>query len=102
LVVELGIRVLDGNDGDKTFEQIFSGYRRILLLQQIVLFSILIHRASQGGAEAGQMRAPVRIVNGVGVRHQLGVVAVVVLQDDIHGDVRFSGGAVLGVLVGAA
>ena len=50
---------------------------------------MLIDRPSEGAAKAGEMRAPVRIMNGVRVAEHEVVIAVVVLQHDF--DVNFDG-----------
>src|SRR6202023_492560 len=57
--------------------------RRILLLQQIALFGVLIDGAGERGAESGQMRTAVRIRNRIRKWQNLVVVAVVVLQHNI-------------------
>ena len=50
---------------------------------------MLIDRPSEGTAKAGEMRAPVGIMNGVRVAEHEVVIAVVVLQHDF--DVNFDG-----------
>src|SRR4051812_9694552 len=88
-----------GNDRDKTFQQIITRYRRILFFKDIVLLGVLINCPGQGRTETRLMRATIRIMNRVGVTHQLGIVAVVVLQNDVQSNVGFSERAVLSKLV---
>ena len=57
-----------------------------LSFKQIVRFRVLIDGLRQRGAEAGQMRAAVRVRNRVGEAQNLIVVAVVILQHDIDKD----------------
>ena len=54
-----------------------------LSFSQTIRARVLIDRVRQRGAKTGQMRAAVRIRNGVGETKNLIVVAVVVLQHDI-------------------
>src|SRR5207244_2647060 len=51
---------------------------------------VLIYGAGQRRAKAGLVCAAIGIVNRVGVTQELRGVAIVVLQDDIGGDIGFS------------
>src|SRR6266566_1734315 len=99
LVIELGVRVLDGDDRHQTLKQIVSGHRRVFLLEQVVLLGVLVDRPRQGSPKPSLVSAAIRVVDSVGVSKHLRAVAVVVLDDDIHRDVRLAANAVLRVLV---
>ena len=57
---------------------------RIFLLHQVVLPGVLVDRARQRRAKTSRMCAAIRIRDGVGEAEDLVVVAVVVLQHEIH------------------
>ena len=88
LIIEFGIGMFDRNNSDEAFEQIVTGDLRVLVLQQVVLFGVLVDRPGQGGAESGLVRAAVGIVNGVGVGENLCAIAVVILHNDVCNNVR--------------
>ena len=83
---EARIGQLDAEHADQPFAHIVAGNRRVLLFEKVVRLRVLVDGLRQRGAEAGQMRAAVRIRNRIGKRQNLVVVAVVVLQHDIDED----------------
>jgi hypothetical protein len=80
--------VLDRDDGGEAFADVVTGDLRVLVLQEIVGLGVLVDRAGEGAAEAGQVGAAVGIVNRVGVAEDLVVVGVVVLEDDLDSGPR--------------
>ena len=84
LRLEARVGQLDAQDADQAFPDVIPGNRRVFFLQQIVLLRILVDGAGQGGAETGQMRATVRVRDGIGEAKDLVVVAVGVLHHAIH------------------
>ncbi len=65
LRLEAGIRVLDREHDHEALAHVVAGDRGILFLQQIVRLRVLVDRAGERGAEADQVRAAVRIRDGV-------------------------------------
>ena len=86
LRLETRIRQLDAEHADQSLAHVVARDRRVLLFHQAVGLGVLVDRLRQGGAEAGQVRAAIRIRNRVRERQNLIVVAVVVLEHDIDED----------------
>ena len=86
LGLELGVGVLDGDDGGEALADVVAGDLGVLVLQQVVGLRILVDGARDGAAEAGQVGAAVGVVDGVGVAEDLVVEAVVVLDDGLEVD----------------
>ena len=84
LRVEAGVRMLDREDTNEALAHIVAADRGILVFEKIVGLRVLVDRAGERGAEACEMRAAVRIRDGVCETKNLVVVAVVVLQHDIE------------------
>ena len=83
LGLELRIAVLDGYSGRQPFANVIPSNLRVLILQDTVRLGVLIDRPGQGGPETREVRAAIRIVDGVRVAKNLVVVAVVVLHHDM-------------------
>ena len=92
--------MLNRDDRNQTFQQIVAGHWRVLLLEKIILSGVLIYRAGQCRAKAGLVRTAVRIMHRVGIGQNLRIVTVVVLQDNVEGDIRFAGRSILRILMG--
>ena len=86
LRLELGVGVLDGDDGGEAFADVVAGDLGVLVLEQIIRLGEGVDRAGEGAAEAGEVGAAVGVVDGVGVAQHLVVVGVVVLEDDLDVD----------------
>ena len=84
LGLEPGVRVFNRENADETLAHIVAADRGILVFNQAVGLGVLIDRAGERRAEAGGVRAAIRIRDRVGEAQNLVVVAVVVLQHDIH------------------
>ena len=83
---ELGVGVLNRNDGGEAFAHIVAGDLGIPVLDEIICPGESIDGAGQGAAEAGEVGAAIGIMDGVGVAEDLIVVSVVVLEDDLDVD----------------
>src|SRR5579864_525271 len=88
LPLELGLGQLDADDGDEAFADVVAGDGDfvLLLFQHAERAGVIIDRARQGGTEAGEMRAAVHGIDGVGEAKNVFGVAVVVLERDFHFD----------------
>ena len=95
LGLEAGVGVLDRENANEALTDIVAADRGILFLQEIVGLRVLVDRAGERGAEAGGVRAAIGVRDGVGEAEDLVVVAVVVLQNDIHIHVVLDLGLVL-------
>ena len=84
LAFELRLRQLHGDHGDQAFAHVVAGDGDfvLLLLEHAGGAGEIVDRARQRGAEAGEVRAAVDGVDGVGERENIFGVAVVVLQRD--------------------
>src|SRR5262245_40765028 len=91
--------MLDGDYRHEAFEEVVADDGRVLFLDEIVLFGVLVYSPREGGAEAGLVGSAVRIMDRVGVGHHLGCVTVIVLNDNVERDVRFAIDAILSVFV---
>src|SRR4051794_39315896 len=76
--------MLDREDGDQSFTHVVTGNRWVLLLNEILLFCVLINCASKRGPETGRMRAAVRIRDRVRETKDLVVVAIIILHHQVH------------------
>ena len=75
LRLELRLLQLDADDRRQPLTHVIRRQIGILLLQQAALAGVVVQRASQRGAEAGEMRAAVRRVDGIGeAEDRLGVI----------------------------
>jgi len=81
---EAGVRVLDGENANQAFADIIPAQRGILVFEEVVGLGILVDCAGERGAEAGCVSSTVGVGNGIGKAEYLVVVAVVVLQNDVH------------------
>ncbi len=87
---DLGLRFetrvgqFDAQDADQPFAHVIARDVGVLFLEQLVGPGVLVDRAGQGAAEAGQVGAAVGVGNRVGKAENLVVVAVVVLHHAIH------------------
>ena len=86
LRLEAGVRQLDAQDADQPLTHIVAGEARILLLKQLVRFSVLVDRAGERRAKTCQMRAAVGVGDRVGEAQNLVVIARVVLHHTVHDD----------------
>ena len=81
-----GSRQFHGQDGGEAFARIVAGGRHLVLLVRHLAFDVIVQRARERRAEAGEVRAAVALRNVVGVAvHRLRV-GVVPLQRDLHAD----------------
>ena len=80
---EARIGQFDAENADQTFAHVVAGNGRVLVLKKAVWFCVLIDCLCERSAESGQMRAAVRVRDGIRERQNLIVVAVVVLEHDI-------------------
>ena len=86
LPFELRLRQLDGDDGDQAFANIVTidGDFILLLFEHAERIRVVIDSAGERGAKAGEVRAAVHGVDGVGEGKNVFRVAVVILQRDFH------------------
>ena len=84
LAFELRLRELHGNDGDEAFAHVVTIDRDfvLLLFEHAGGAGVVVERARERGAEAGEVRAAVNGVDRVGEGKNIFGVAVVVLQRD--------------------
>ena len=68
LRLELRVGVLDADDGGQALARIVAGEVGVGFLQQAALAGIIVDHARQGRAHAGQVRAAVHRVDGIGKR----------------------------------
>src|SRR4029077_14294206 len=80
---EAWIGQLDAEHASQSFADIVSRNGRVLLLQKVVLPGVLVGCLCQRRAEAGPMRAAIRVCDRIRKRQNLVVIAVVVLQYNI-------------------
>ena len=80
---ETRIGMLHAHNGGEAFEYIVSGDRDVFVLQQGVVFCVLVDRAGERSAEAAAVRAAVRIWNGIRVTKELLVVGVRIVQTNL-------------------
>ena len=74
LRLELRVAVLDADDGGQAFARVVAGEVRVGVLEQAALAGVVVDDARQRRAQAGQVRAAVDRVDGVGERiDRLGV-----------------------------
>src|SRR4029077_20377486 len=66
LAFKLRLRELHADDGDQAFADVVAGEVFLYVLEQSELLSGVVDGASEGGAEAGEMRATVNRVDVVG------------------------------------
>ncbi len=74
------------NDRDEAFAHVVAGERGVLRLEEIVGLPVLVDRARERRAEAGQMRAAVGVRDRVGETENLVADRVVVLENDVEFD----------------
>ncbi len=86
LALKLRLRELDGDDGDKAFAHVVAGNGDLvfLLLEHAGGLREIVYGARQRRAEAGEVRAAVHGIDGVGEGEDVFSVGVVVLQRDFH------------------
>ena len=86
LALKLRLRELDGDDGDKAFAHVVAGNGDFvfLLLEHAGGLREIVDGARQRRAEAGEVRAAVHGINGVGEGEDVFSIGVVVLQRDFH------------------
>ena len=84
LTFEAWLWDLDRDDGCEALTGVFTREVRFFVLDQIIGLSVGINYASQCGAEARKVCATFNIVNRICVGVDLVIVAVVILESDIH------------------
>ena len=57
LAFELRLRQFDGDDGGQAFADIFAGEGLVVILHQLGLLCVVVHRAGEGRLEADEVRA---------------------------------------------
>ena len=83
---ELGVGVFDRDDGGEAFADVIAGDLGVLVLEEVVALGESVDGAGERAAEAGEVGAAIRVMDGVGVAEDLVVVGVVVLEDDLDVD----------------
>ena len=87
LALKLRLRKLDADHGHQSLAHVVAAQVLLHVLEEAERLADGVDRASQGGAEAGEVRAAVNRVDVVGkAENRLGV-AVVVLEGDLDLDV---------------
>ena len=86
LRLELGVGVLDGDDGGEAFADVVAGDLGVFVFEEFVGLGELVNCAGEGAAETGEVGAAVGVVDGVGVAENLVVEGVVVLEHDLDVD----------------
>ena len=75
--------MLHAHNGGEAFKDIVAGDRHVFVLQQGIVFCVLVDRAGEGSAEAAAVRAAVRIWNGIRVAKELLVVGISIVQTNL-------------------
>ncbi len=83
LAFELRLGQLDADDGRQAFADIVAGQVRVVFLEELVLVGVVVQHAGQGGAEAGEVGAAVRVLTQLAKLKMVSVVAVVILEGDL-------------------
>ena len=86
LGLEARVGELDTQDGGEALADVVAGEGGVLLLEQVVGLGVLVDRAGERGAQAGEVGAAVRIRDRVGEAEDLVGVGVVVLKDGVDED----------------
>ena len=86
LAFELRLGHFDGDDGRQAFAEVFRADFHLGFGQETVLFSVILERAGQSGAEADQVRTALDRVDIVDVRVDVLVEVRVVLHGHLDGD----------------
>ena len=85
LALELRVGELGRDDGGQALAHVLAGEVVVLLLEQALLARVLVERARQRRAEAGQVRAALVRVDVVGEREDRLLVGGVPLHRDLDG-----------------
>jgi hypothetical protein len=92
LGLEAGVGEFDAEDADEAFADVVAGDRGVLFLEEAAGAGVLVDRAGEGGAEAGEVGAAVGVGDRVGEAEDLVGVAVVVLHDAVDDDFLLAAG----------